>query len=116
MALDRVRVAVIGVGHLGRHHARILSGLEGAELVGVVDTNPERAAAAAATTGARAHADYREIADQVDAVTIAVPTELHRDIALPFLEQGTAVLVQVFDAIRLRRARPRRRLHDNGKA
>ena len=89
MALDRVRV-----GHLGRHHARILSGLEGAELGGVVHTNPERAAAAAATTGARAHADYREIADQVDAVTIAVPTELHRDIALPFLEQGTAVLVE----------------------
>ena len=94
MAPDRVRIAVIGVGHLGRHHARILSSLEGADLVAVVDTNPERAAAAAATTGARAHADYREIADQVDAVTIAVPTELHRDIALPFLQSGTAVLVE----------------------
>jgi predicted dehydrogenase len=91
---DRIRVAVIGVGHLGRHHARILSSLEGADLVAVVDTNPERAAAAAATTGAPAVADCRAIADQVDAVTIAVPTELHRDIALPFLEQGTAVLVE----------------------
>jgi predicted dehydrogenase len=94
VAPDRVRVAVVGVGHLGRHHARILSSLEGADLVAVVDTNPERAAAAAATTGARAHADYREIADQVDAVTIAVPTELHCDIALPFLQSGTAVLVE----------------------
>ena len=94
MLSERVRVAVIGVGHLGRHHARILSGLEGAELVAVVDTDAERAAAAATATGASACADFREIFDQVDAVTIAVPTELHRDIALPFLEQGTAVLVE----------------------
>jgi predicted dehydrogenase len=91
---ERVRVAAIGVGHLGRHHARILSSLEGAELVAVVDTNAERAAAAAAITGAPAVADFRQIMDRVDAVSIAVPTELHRDIALPFLEQGTAVLVE----------------------
>jgi predicted dehydrogenase len=91
---ERVRVAVIGVGHLGRHHARILSGLEGVELVAVVDTDGERAAAAATATGASARTDFREIFDQVDAVTIAVPTELHRDVALPFLEQGTAVLVE----------------------
>jgi predicted dehydrogenase len=91
---ERVRVAVIGVGHLGRHHARILSSLEGVELVAVVDTDAERAAAAAAATGASARADFREMFDQVDAVTIAVPTELHRDVALPFLEQGTAVLVE----------------------
>jgi predicted dehydrogenase len=91
---ERVRVAVIGVGHLGRHHARILSSLEGVELVAVVDTDAGRAAAAATATGASARADFREIFDQVDAVTIAVPTELHRDVALPFLEQGTAVLVE----------------------
>jgi predicted dehydrogenase len=91
---DRIRVAVVGVGHLGRHHARILSSLEGAELVAVVDTDAERAAAAASATGAPALADFREIADRVDAVTIAVPTELHRDVALPFLERGTSVLVE----------------------
>ena len=91
---ERVRVAVIGVGHLGRHHARILSSLEGVELVAVVDTDAGRAAAAATATGASARADFREIFDQVDAVTIAVPTELHRDVALPFLEQGTAVLIE----------------------
>ena len=94
MPSDRVRVAVIGVGHLGRHHARILSSLEGAELVAVVDTDAERAAAAASATGAPALADFRDIADKVDAVTIAVPTELHRDVALPFLERGTSVLVE----------------------
>ena len=91
---DRVRLAVIGVGHLGRHHARIASTLEGAELVAVVDTNDERAQAASSATGAPAVADYRDIIERVDAVCIAVPTEQHRDIALPFLERGIAVLVE----------------------
>jgi predicted dehydrogenase len=91
---DRVRVAVVGVGHLGRHHARIASTLEGAELVAVVDTNAERAAAASTATGAPARADLREVIGEVDAVTIAVPTEQHRDVALPFLEAGIAVLVE----------------------
>jgi predicted dehydrogenase len=92
---DRLRTAVIGVGHLGRHHARILSTLEGVELVAVVDTNSERAAAASAATGAAALADFREVLDtNVDAVSIAVPTELHRDITLPFLQRGIAALVE----------------------
>jgi predicted dehydrogenase len=91
---DRVRLAVIGVGHLGRHHARIASTLEGAQLVAVVDTDEERASAASAATGAPARADYRDVIGEVDAVTIAVPTEQHRDVALPFLERGVAVLVE----------------------
>lgn len=91
---ERLRVAVIGVGHLGRHHARILSALDGAELAAVVDTLPGRAAEIASGTGARALTDYRAILGEVDAVTIAVPTEQHRDVALPFLERGTAVLVE----------------------
>ena len=94
MSTEALRVAVIGVGHLGRHHARILSSLEGADLVAVVDTAAERAAEAASANGARALTDYRELLGKVDAVTVAVPTELHRDIALPFLEQGIAVLVE----------------------
>ena len=84
---NRVRLAVIGIGHLGRHHARIASALEGAELVAVVDIDAQRAAAAATATGAVARTNYREVIEQVDAVTIAVPTEQHRDIALPFLER-----------------------------
>ena len=91
---DRVRAAVIGVGHLGRHHARILATLEGVELVAVVDTDGERAAAAATATGASPRSDFRDVLTEVDAVTIAVPTELHRDVALPFLERGIAVLVE----------------------
>ncbi len=94
MPADALRVAVIGVGHLGRHHARILSALDGARLVAVVDTLPERAAEVAAATGTRALADIRDLHGEVDAVTVAVPTELHREIALPLLEQGIAVLVE----------------------
>jgi len=87
-------VAVIGVGHLGRHHARILGALPGVELAAVVDTNRARAEEIAAANGTRAVFDAREVLGQVDAVTIAVPTEVHAVIALPFLEQGTPVLVE----------------------
>ena len=91
---EGLRVAVIGIGHLGRHHARILSNLEGARLTATVDTRFERAEEAAAPSGATALRDYRDLFDSVDAVTVAVPTELHRDVAMPFLERGVAVLVE----------------------
>jgi predicted dehydrogenase len=91
---DTVRVAVIGVGHLGRHHARILAGLEGATLTAVVDTLPDRAAEIADAAGTKALTDYRALLGEVDAVSIAAPTELHHEIAIPFLERGIAVLVE----------------------
>jgi predicted dehydrogenase len=89
-----LRIAVVGVGHLGKHHARILSTMSGVELVAVVDTNQARADEIAKTHGTRPLVDASELAGQVDAVTIAVPTELHRDIALPFLTAGVPVLVE----------------------
>src|SRR5712692_321020 len=89
-----VRVGVVGVGHLGRHHARILSSLPGAELFAVVDINRARAEEIAAANQTRPLFDYRDILGRVDAVTIAVPTELHRDIAVPFLSAGIPVLVE----------------------
>jgi predicted dehydrogenase len=85
---------VIGVGHLGRHHARILSTLDGVSLTAVVDKLPERAAEIAASTNSVALTDSADVLDRVDAVTVAVPTELHRDIAMPFLERGVSVLVE----------------------
>lgn len=89
-----LRLAVIGVGYLGRQHARILSSLPDAELVAVVDTNRARAEEIAAAHGTRAFSDYREVVDQVDAVTIAVPTKLHHDIAVACLSAGIPVLVE----------------------
>jgi predicted dehydrogenase len=85
---------VIGVGHLGRHHARILTTLDGVSLTAVVDKLPERAAEIAASTGSTALTDSADLLDRVDAVSVAVPTELHRDIAMPFLERGISVLVE----------------------
>ncbi|MBI4485046.1 MAG: Gfo/Idh/MocA family oxidoreductase [Acidobacteria bacterium] len=89
-----LRIAVIGVGHLGRHHARILASLPGATLVAVVDKNRTRAEDIAAAHGTCAYADYRDLFGQVDAVTVAVPTQLHADVAVPFLQRGIAVLVE----------------------
>jgi len=89
-----LRVAVIGAGHLGRHHARILSALPGARLVAVADLIRARAEAAAANAGARAVTDFRSILDDVDAVTVAVPTVSHLEVARPFLERGVGVLVE----------------------
>jgi len=89
-----LRLGVIGVGHLGKHHARILATLPGVELVAVVDTNRPRADEIAAAHGTQAYYDAKDIAGHVDAVTIAVPTELHRDIALPFLTSGVPALVE----------------------
>jgi predicted dehydrogenase len=90
---DGLRLATIGVGHLGRHHARILSALDGVALTAVVDKLPDRAAEVAASASTKALTDSRDLTD-VDAVTVAVPTELHCEIALPFLERGIGVLVE----------------------
>ena len=87
-------MAVIGVGHLGRHHARILAELPGAELVAVVDTNEARAREIAAAVGTRPAFDYRDMIGHVDAVTLAAPTDRHADIAAAFLDAGTPVLVE----------------------
>ena len=89
-----LRIAVIGVGYLGRHHARILADLPGAELTAVVDTNRGRAEEIAAATGGRAFGDYREVVSLVNAVTLAVPTEQHAAIAVPLLSAGLPVLVE----------------------
>jgi predicted dehydrogenase len=89
-----VRIAVVGVGHLGRHHARILATLPGVELVAVADINQARAADVASTSGTSPLTDYRDLLGKVDAVTLAVPTELHREIAQPFLAAGVHVLVE----------------------
>jgi predicted dehydrogenase len=89
-----LRIAVIGVGHLGKHHARILASLPGAELVAVVDTNRARADEIAAAHGTQPAYDARDLIGRVDAVTVAVPTERHLEIALPFLESRVPVLVE----------------------
>ena len=89
-----MKLAVIGVGHLGRHHARILATLPGVTLAATADLNVERAREVAATCGSTAVADWRTLMGQVDAVTIATPTETHAEIAEAFLAAGVHVLVE----------------------
>jgi predicted dehydrogenase len=95
MSAERpLRVAVVGVGYLGRHHARILSSLDGVELAGVVDRNGPRARDIARTHGTQAFATVEALPADLDAVTIAAPTEAHHALARPFLERGLGVLVE----------------------
>lgn len=90
--MSRPRLAVVGVGHLGRHHARLLRELD-CDLVAVVDRD-EAARTAAAAYGVPVLADYRELPGRVDAVSVVVPTGLHREVAGFFLQQGVDVLVE----------------------
>jgi len=92
--LDPVRVGVIGVGYLGQHHARVYSELPGVELVGVVDINKERAKEVAERYFTSAFFDYQDLFGKVDAVSIVVPTVIHRDIAGRFIEQGINILIE----------------------
>lgn len=92
--MSRTRIAVIGVGHLGQHHARILAAMPEVDLVAVVDKKPERAAEIAAKRGTAPLTDASTLTGRVDAVIIATPTVSHVEIALPFVEAGAAVLVE----------------------
>ncbi len=92
--MNRLKVGVVGVGHLGRHHARVLAGMPEVELVGVVDARSEQGQAVAEACRTRAFTDYRELLDRVDAVSVAVPTAAHREVAGAFLERGIPTLVE----------------------
>jgi predicted dehydrogenase len=92
--MGRLRVAVVGVGHLGKEHARILAGLPEVELVGVADLNLAQARAVAARCGTRACGDYRCLIGGVEAAVIAVPTAQHHAVAGDFLREGIPLLVE----------------------
>jgi len=89
-----MRVAVIGVGHLGRHHARILAGMPDVDLVGIVDTNLQRAREIADAQGTKVIDSAASLVGAIDAVVVATPTASHAAVATPFLEAGIAVLIE----------------------
>lgn len=90
------RAAVIGVGTIGRHHARVYSELDDVELVGVADPDEARRSAAARRHRVPAYASYQELLDnqRPDVITVAVPTVLHREVTLAALDRGVHVLVE----------------------
>lgn len=92
--MSQIKVAVVGVGHMGRHHARIYSELNQVELVAIVDTNEMLAKEISKKYDVKYYTDYRDILGRVDAVNIAVPTYLHYQIARDFLKCGSNILLE----------------------
>src|SRR5262245_14008315 len=93
----KLRAAAIGVGSLGRHHARNYAELmiEGrVNFAGICDIDPETAARVSFDNECASFSDWRELLDKVDVVSIATPTETHAEIACLFLEKGIHVLVE----------------------
>jgi len=90
----RLPIGVVGVGALGRHHARHLAMLEEAELVGVYDTDAARGAEVAGELGVTAFGDFDALLARVKAVTIAVPTPAHAAVGLRALGCGVPVLME----------------------
>jgi predicted dehydrogenase len=84
----------VGVGHLGRHHARLYASMPGAKLVAVVDRDLERARKVASEHGCDAYEDVASIAGKVRAASVAVPTVHHREVAEALLRSGIDVLVE----------------------
>jgi len=92
--MSRLRVAVVGVGHLGQHHARIASSSEAAELVAVVDPSAERGKEISEKFQTRWVPRLADILSEVDAVQIAAPTGLHHAIGLEVLGAGKHLLME----------------------
>src|SRR6266436_4981981 len=92
--MSRLRMAVIGVGHLGKEHARILADLPEVELVGVADVNWDQVQSVANRAGTQAYLDHRELMSHIDAAVIAVPTSQHYSVALDLLNQSIPILVE----------------------
>lgn len=94
--MDLKRVGVIGVGHLGQHHARVYTELLGAHLVGVVDQNESRAAAIGENLGVPWFTEIDDFIERAapEAVSVVVPTSMHFEIARKALNNGIHVLIE----------------------
>jgi len=89
-----LRVAVIGVGHLGNYHAQHLAAMDGVELAAVVDTRAGQADRVAAENDTHSYTDFRKVLRKIDAAVVAVPTITHHSVAKRLLKAGIPVLVE----------------------
>ena len=92
--MDKIKVGVIGVGYLGKHHAAKYAAMPDVELVGVADVTLARAKEIAALYGTRAFDDYHALLPMVDAVSIVTPTRQHFEVANACLDYGIDILVE----------------------
>ena len=88
------RVGVVGTGHMGQYHVNVYSELPNVKLAGIADVSKERVAAVAKKFKTKGYTDYRKLIGQVDAVTVAVPTGKHYEVAKEFLSAGVHVLLE----------------------
>ena len=92
--MKKLRVGVVGVGHIGSSHARLYGGVPTAELAAIYDTDVGRANSIARKSGAIAAQSLDQFAELVDAASICTPTNSHHEIALPLLQRGKHLLVE----------------------
>ncbi len=92
--MNKIKVAVIGTGHLGSIHAKIYKELPNCSLVGICDISTERSAKVSQELNIPGYTDYREVLDKVDAVSIVVPTKLHYEVASECLKHNIHTLVE----------------------
>lgn len=92
--MKELRLAVVGVGHLGRHHARVAASLSGVAMVGVHDHHPGRAEEIAREFSLPILPDLESVAGEAEAVVVATPTVTHAEVAGFFLDRGLHVLVE----------------------
>lgn len=92
--INRIRAGVVGVGHMGSYHVGVYSELFNVEFVGVADTDINKAENIARKYNTVPYQDYKELFGKIDVVSIAVPTELHYEVAADFLNKGVHVLLE----------------------
>lgn len=92
--MEKIKIAVIGAGHLGTFHTKVYSRLDSVKLIGVCDCNLSKAIEIGKKYHTASYSDYEDLFDKVEAVSIAVPTSLHYDIARNFLKHGIHVLIE----------------------
>jgi predicted dehydrogenase len=94
MSEEKIKVGVVGVGALGRHHARLYGGNASVTVVGIYDANPVVAQSVAGEFGYDVYETIEELASNCDAMSIAVPSHLHHEVAMPLLKAGKHLLIE----------------------
>jgi len=89
-----IKCGVIGVGHMGKHHTRILAAMKNTKLVGISDINEETGNKIAKTYKCKFFRDYRDLLKETDCIVIATPTNTHRDISIKALDTGNHVFIE----------------------
>jgi predicted dehydrogenase len=92
--MSKVRIGVVGVGHLGEHHTRILSQMPEAELIGINDIDTEKGRAKAERYGTRHYDDLGQLLQETDAISLVVPTTAHHEVASRILAEGKDLLIE----------------------